>query len=71
MSDPRGTAAPAPGRSSRSCEWCIYGLAKWWVEWSPRESLDELEAEICDRCMNELHERELLGLVYVWAVEET
>jgi len=70
MSDQPAPGEAAPGRRTTSCEWCIYGAAKWWVEWSPRESLDELEAEICDRCMKELHERELLGLVYVWAVEE-
>jgi hypothetical protein len=69
MSQPR-PIPEQPYRRSAHCEWCIYGLVKWFVCWSPWDSQWELESEICDRCMQRLHEEELMQLCYVWAVEE-
>ena len=65
--------APVPGqpyRRASGCEWCIYGVVRWFVCYSEMDSLREHEREICDRCLTEAREREAFGFLSIWAVEE-
>jgi len=59
-----------PSRSRRGCEWCIYGAVRWLAQYSVVDGLWEYEAELCDRCMEALHQRSADGFAHVWAVEE-
>jgi len=59
-----------PSRSRRGCEWCIYGVVRWFVDYSYVDGPYDYEAELCDRCMDELRLRREAGLAYIWTVEE-
>jgi hypothetical protein len=71
MSDQQGPASTRPPRSLRGCEWCIYGTVHWFVSYAIEDGLWDYEAELCDRCMEDLRERRESGLASIWSVEET
>jgi len=49
---------------------CIYGAARWTIEFSWAHELWELEREVCDRCLDAIQDAAEEGLASVWWVEE-
>ena len=58
------------GRRRPGCDMCIYGAARWTIEFSWAHELWELEREVCDRCLDAIQDAAEEGLASVWWVEE-